>query len=266
VVRLALSLLVLLGICAACTFTNSKRQTPYIVAENVAWERLNLYGKEKNVTGFTSDLFLEICKEEEFKVKFTQTTRFPVVDLLADDSIDAVLSTLQPDEKNLRQYLFSDPYFVVGPVLVIRTSQTETSLQDMAGKEVAFERGYNWALKLANQTEAIFHPYSDISKAFDDLIDGRLQGIVLDSMVAFHIINMRYKGKLRLAGPLIDEMGIRLVVKKGKNEELIHQFNHGLLHLKKNGLYLKILRYWDLFDAEDPTSLYASRNNLKMNF
>ena len=47
-------------------------------------------------------------------------------------------------------------------------------------------------------------------------------------------------------------------IKKGRNEELIEHFNQGLKVVRENGLYLKMLRYWGLFDATDPSSAYLT--------
>ena len=223
-----------------------------MIAQNTTWERLNLYGKEKNVSGFSNDLLQEISQLEKFKIKLVQTNQFPVVDLLKDEGIDAVLSTLSPDERNIKLYQFSDPYFTVGPVLVVKEGSLISSIQDLQGRGVGFERGYNWAISLAARTDIIFQPYSEVSQAFDALKRGEIEGVLCDSMVANHMVQAHYKGILRLTGPLVDFMGIRLVVKKGKNEELIVQFNEGLKKVKETGLYYKVLRYWSLFDMSEP--------------
>ncbi|MDB6081329.1 MAG: putative bacterial extracellular solute-binding protein, partial [Chlamydiia bacterium] len=129
-----------------------------------------------------------------------------------------------------------------------------TSLKDMNGKELGFERGYIWALQIKDSTSSIFRPYDDVTSAIDDLIASHLDGVIVDALVGYRLASGLYRGSLRAAGPPIIPLGIRLIVKKGKNEELVTLFNQGLAELKKSGLYEKVLRYWGLFDVENPKS------------
>ena len=251
-------LLLMIVAMISCKSSARPRTKPYIIAQNNAWEYLNLYGKEKNVSGFSDDLVLEISKVEGITVQLVSTNKSPVVSLLNQDDIDGVFSALTPNDQNMRRYDFSEPYFVLGPVLVVRENDPAHTLEDMGHREIGFERGYYWALQLASTTDAIFDPYNDVMYAFDDLKKGTIDGVIVDSMVAYRAVGGIYKGVLRIAGPPLAPLSIRLVVKKGKNEELIEYFNQGLEVVKKNGLYQKILRYWELFDATDPASAYLT--------
>lgn len=258
VLRIVFFLLLILITDVSCSRNARKRTTPYVIAQNNAWEFLNLYEKEKNITGFSDDLLAEISKIEKIDIQTVATNKTPIVSLLRQNGIDGVLSALAPDEQNMRRYDFSVPYFVLGPVLVVRQNDPAHTLEEMGHREIGFERGYFWALQLANTTDAIFDPYNDVMPAFDDLKRGVIDGLIVDSMVAYRVVGSTYKGILRVAGPPLASVAIRLIVQKGKNKELLDHFNHGLEAVKKSGLYLKILRYWDLFDAMDPSSIYLT--------
>ncbi len=245
-----------------CTTDQSKRRTPYIIGQNGQWESLNLCGKENNVSGFSDDLLREIGRVEGITMQVVSTNQSPVITLLNQEGIDAVLTSLATSGQNMRRYDFSQPYFLAGPVLVIRKNASYTSLDQMKAKDIGFERGNVWALQLANTADAVFLPYDDILRAFDDLQKGSLDGVVVDAVVGYRLVGGIYRTVLKIAGPPLVPMALRLVVEKGKNEELIQHFNHGLEVVKKDGLYTKMLHYWGLFDAEDPSSaLYEGEPN-----
>ncbi len=254
--RVSILLLSVFVAIMGCTSGSKVRITPYIIGQNCAWESLNLYGKENNVTGFSDDLLLEVSRVEGISMQVVTTSLSPVVTLLEQEGIDAVLSALTPNDKTKKKYEFSEPYFILGPVLVVRKDAPYTNLEQMKAKDVGFERGNAWALNLANTTDAVFLPYDDMLPAFEDLQKGSLDAVVADAVVAYRLVGGVFRGALKIAGPPITPQALRLVVEKGKNEELITHFNHGLEAIKKNGLYSKILHYWGLFDALDPTSAF----------
>jgi len=252
-----MSLLLLAFIAiVGCTSGAGKRTTPYIIAENALWPSLNLCGKENNVSGFSDDLLLEISRVEGISMQVVSTGQTPVTSLLDKEGIDAVLAGLIMSDPNMREYDVSLPYFTAGPVLVIRKNDPYTALDQMRAKDIGFERGNFWALQLANTADAVFVPYDDISHAFDDLQKGSLDGVVVDAVIGYQLVGGIYKDVMKIAGPPLVPMALRLVVEKGKNEELIQHFNHGLEVLKKNGLYTKMLHYWGLFDANDPSTAF----------
>lgn len=226
------------------------RTTPYVIARNPSWEQLNLYGTEKNISGFTDDLLFEIAKDQKMKIRLITSSRAPLVGLLDQDGVDAVISATTPTEENSRLYLFSEPLLVLGPVLVVQQNSPYTSVPDLAGKEIGFERTDSSALMLTDSAKAIFRPYDGAAQAFEDLINGRIDGVIVNAIIAHRLASNVYQGDVRILTPPLAPIGIRLVVKKGKSEELVALFNQGLAELKKEAFYQKILLYWSLFDLE----------------
>jgi len=222
------------------------------------WETINVYGAEKKLAGFSDDLLYEIAKVEEFSVRIHPTNRYASFEQLNRGVLDGILTGVVPDEQNQRLYHFSEPYFVTGPVLLVRINSPYQSLKELEGREVGFDRSYSWALKMRDATSTVFRPYDDVERSLDDLAEGHIDGLILDAVVAYSTVSGPYRYSLRIATKPLITMGVRLVVKIGGNaEELVPLFNKGLEEIKKVGLYPKMLRYWGLFDAMNPASAYT---------
>lgn len=251
-----LRFLVCLLLFVACT-SSHKRTAPYVIARSSGWTHVNLYGAEKRVLGFSDDLLYEVSQLENIPIQLMLTPETPSLSLLDDGEADAILSGLQPNDQNMQSYLFSNPYFLSGPVLLIQQSAPYTSLTDMNGKIIGYDRNYNWALLLTDTGNTIFRPYDDTNAAIEALINGNIDGVVADALIAYKSASGLYRGLIRAVGPPLLPLGIRLIVKKGKNEELVSEFNDGLQKLKESGLYDKMLRYWGLFDITKPHTIYT---------
>ncbi len=232
----------------SCGESNTKQN--YQIARNIQWDEISFYGAEKNVLGFSDDLILEIAKMQKFQPKLMTFTRGSIMQALERKDVDAVLTAKQPTERNRKKYLFSEPYFIVGPVLLIRKESSFTALKDLSNREVAYERSYQWPLLLTESSFCILRPYDEVLKAVEDMVRGRVDAVIMDAIIANRLSNGLYHNSIKIAGPPLKPIGLYLAVKKGGREELIARFNKGLAKTKKEGLYSKMLLYWGLFDAE----------------
>jgi polar amino acid transport system substrate-binding protein len=240
-----LLVLLLCLFCAGCFKTKEKRT--FTIARKATWEGVNLHGTEKKIQGFTNDLIFEISRIEnaEFIVK---SVEYPgsIIPLLEDPSIAAVLSVLEPTPLTLKNYAFSDPFFTFGPVLVTTSAKPITSFDELQEKIVGFERGLYGAY-LNDTLHAVFRPYDQMTYAVEDLVNGNIDVLILDSIYAYQLASGIYAGKIIIIPLKLPVIQFRAVVKKGPNEEFILLFNEGLKNIKESGVYEKMLRYWEVF-------------------
>jgi polar amino acid transport system substrate-binding protein len=157
--------------------------------------------------------------------------------------------TLVPASKNLKQYRFSDPFFAFGPVIVLRIDQPYKNLGDLKDKMVGFDRSYGSALEGRSDIQFFMQPYDQMSMAMEDLLNQKLDAVVLDSILAYQYAKSFYQGRIKVVMPPLKETDLRLVTKIGKNDRLIKLFNDGLKEIKEQGLYDKMLEYWSLINA-----------------
>ena len=71
--RAIFPLLLLSGFSVTGCFSEPEVKT-YEIYRNTGGEELNLYGTEKNVQGFTEDVFVEIANRAGFKINFVRST------------------------------------------------------------------------------------------------------------------------------------------------------------------------------------------------
>ncbi len=241
----------LLLIFHSCTSHPPERQTPYVIARSSVLEQLPLRGLEKNFFGFSQDLFTQIANLEKYKFILITSETLPLVSLLDDGEADAVVSVVEPTDWLRREYLFSQPFFVMGPVLVVKTDSPYTKNKDLMGKTVAYQRELLTESLYTDRYNFNLVPYNtDVTHAVDDLLHGDIDAMIVDSLIAVQLEASLYKNAIRILVPPVKPVGLRLVVQVGKNEELIDKFNEGLEEIKKSGLYDKMLNYWGLFDAQ----------------
>jgi len=233
-------------------FCSKHKKPVYVVVRNIFWESIDLKGTQKSVQGFSDDLLYDIAQQEKFHVQIISTDAVPIISALNNPKVDGVLSAYAPTPNNEKYLNFSHPYFVVGPVLVVRNGAPVSSLDDMNGKEVAFERGYPYAIQLSGTSSCFFRPYDKISSALDDLLNKTVDGVIMDSTIAFQFIQGFYAGKIHIVGAPLKPTALRLIAIKGENDELIEMFNKGLKEFHSNGKLVELLQYWNLYDAQYP--------------
>jgi len=86
--------------------------------------------------------------------------------------------------------------------------------------------------------------YDDIALSFDDLINKRVEAVVIDGPVAaLYLQNPKFKGKIKVVGEPMTSENYGIVVKKG-NKALLTKINAALATLKKNGKLDEIKAKW----------------------
>lgn len=240
------TLLIILLFCSSC-FRETKVNT-YTICRNIASDT-NLYGMEKNVQGFTDDIFFEIAKNEGFRINFINIGNRSILSALDKKGNDAAIITQPLSPKNEKLYLVSDAFFSVGPVLILRANDTLENFNAQRVKVIGFGRYLGEDLTTREDLGYIFRPYDQIVSAIEELLSARIDAVVMDSIYGHQLESGLYANKIKIATPLFNVTKFRLAVKKqSKNEELIALFNRGLEKLRDEGTYEKILVYWGLYE------------------
>lgn len=244
--RLIFSILIALGICVSCFH---KRKEQFTVARRTSWEGVALHGVGKHIQGFTDDLLYEIAKNEKIRIDITTVdSSAEITSFLDKKGIDGVLSVLSPTVQNQRLYRFSDPFFAFGFVLVTRPTDTYSTLADLKDKVVGYERGLMGGLQPKIEFAGFLKPYDQMTYAMEDLLYGKIDAVILDSIYANQLVSGLYMNKVRMSDKPLEFINFYLVVKRGENEELIDLFNNGLHELRMQNTYKKMLEYWTLYN------------------
>lgn len=248
----------LLGLCVFFTLfiwlrtkeKESIKEHYFIVASDSRLFSLDLHGKEQYMQGFTSELMDFIAKNEEIKLQLvTSGGVFQFFDNLENGYYDGVVSSMPPSVLNQDKYLFSEPFYLTGPVLIVPIKSSATKVSDL--RTIGIKTGTYGSLALANLPSISTLSFENINVALSELVAGRIDGIVLDSLSAYAYIQGYYKDKLKIVTPPLDSQGLRLVTKHNFfGKALVKIFNEGLEKAKEEKIYDKILQKWDLTNPE----------------
>jgi ABC-type amino acid transport substrate-binding protein len=247
-----LRFLLVLLLAASCSFGIHKKKTSFVIARSTSWEHAELYGLEKNLSGFIEDLLDDMAKQENIQIRLVVQDQYSLLSYLEREEIDGVLTMFEPDSSQKEQYRFSEPFFVFGPVLVVRAGATYKSLKDMKDRQVGIERHFFPAVSSKENSSSIFVPYDTPKAALEALLNSEVDGIIIDAAIAYKLYSGADRDKIQIVGKPLRPYAFRLVTRKGKSDELVDYFNHALITLKSTGLYYKILKYWGLFDISNP--------------
>lgn len=230
---------------------SGKRTSPYVIARTTNWQDIALGGTEKTLQGFSDDLLFEISRLEDIHIEFRNVQESNAFHLLENDpSIDAILSAMDPNEITRQRYSFSEPYFTIGPVLIVRADSPYSSLADMKNKEIGFPRYSPWISDIPDLQNLLLVPIDQVNAAFDKLWNREIDGLLLDSIEAYKMTQGLYSNAAKIITDPLKRVSIRLVTLKGKNQDLLDSFNKGLENMRKHGLYSKMLKYWGLYEPK----------------
>lgn len=219
----------------------------YYIARDSTWYPLDLRGKEKNMVGFANDLIQEIAELEGFKVQVFEVGRSGIFDGLNTGRYEAVYSTLHPNPVNRKKYTFSDPFYLLGPVLVVPADSNIKSLKDLNGKILGIESGALQIFDIPEPPDVVIIPYDSVSTALEKLDKNIIDAAIVDVLRAYVFTEGFYANRLKVATSPLTDRGLRLAASnKPESLLLVSQFNDGLTKLKESGRYDELIEKWGL--------------------
>lgn len=212
---------------------------------------MNLRGKEKNMVGFSNDLIQAAANEQGMYANVFEVGRNALLDGLHTGDYDAILSSIPPNAINLKKYGFSDSFYLLGPVLIVRENSNAKSLKDMKGQIMGVERGALQVLAIPEPPGVILIPYITANAALEHLDDNAIDGVMLDALRAYVFTKGFYSGRLKVVTSPLTDLGLRVITRNEPESLLfLSRFDEGLKAVKKSGLYDKLIEKWDLIDTE----------------
>jgi polar amino acid transport system substrate-binding protein len=210
-----------------------KEPTKIVIASDATFPPMEMVDTNKNIVGFDIDLMNAAAKAGGFTVEFKNTAWDGIFAGLDNGKYDAVMSSVTITDERKGTMDFSLPYINAGQILTVRANESGvTTLDDLKGKTVGAQIGTTGAfaidkVKVANKINE--KTYDEIGLAFEDLANGRIDGVVVDNPTAasYALQNDKYKGKLKTVGVAFTEEYYGVAVKKG-NKKVLDVINAGL--------------------------------------
>lgn len=221
-------------------------RTKLVIATDATWPPMEYVDENREVVGFGPDMMKAIAEAADFDVEIRNTAWDGIFAGLAAGSYDAICSSVTITDERKESMDFSEPYVNAGQVLVVTKDQKAvTSLSDLAGERVGAQIGTTGAIEIGKVSTVTLASYDEVGLAFEDLMNGRIAGVVADSPIAadFALQNERYKDKLMIVGEPFTDEWLGIAVQKGDTESL-RLINEGLEKIKADGTLEKIANKW----------------------
>jgi polar amino acid transport system substrate-binding protein len=231
-----------------CSRTPRTTQSRFHIAIDRSWYPLALYGKENNLLAFADELLDAIGRESGLTFDVLDIRTANLIPDLDNGFYDGMISAMPPTHLNMIRYRFSDPIYLLGPLLVVRSDSPIKSLEELAGRFVGIRRGASLQFDVPFPNANIT-PYDNMTVALADLDNNKIDALIMDSLQAYVQIQGIYAGKVKIVTSPLTQDGLRLVtLNKTRYNELFDLFNKSLSSLKENGTYEELLRKWGLFN------------------
>lgn len=245
--------LLLLGFIRACFGYREVEGTLFYVAYDTTWYPAQLHGKDRNMIAFSNELFSAISHKTSAQFQLIPVSSSNLFPNLDKDFYDGVISLYSVNDTSKDQYLFSDNFYPLGPVLILPSHSPIHTVEDLDGKSVGIRSGASLIFNTEKQPSLLVTSYNNILSALVDLDHHAIDGVFLDAMPAYVYTTGFYLHKLHVASLPLTHDGLSVVAQDTPTgKKLIATFNEGLEAVKKDGTYEALLHKWDLFNPCKP--------------
>jgi polar amino acid transport system substrate-binding protein len=220
----------------------------YVIALDPSWYPLELKSKERNMTAFAEMVMKEIGRMSDVKIDVVQLPTNRLFSEFEKRRFDGVLSALLPPLfANESPYILSTPIYRLGLVLMVGAKKPAESLSEMKDKVVGLVGNARTELNIDLYPGVNFSGYNEASQAIVDLSNKRIDGVIMDSLVAKSYAQGFYAGKFYILKTPLTSEGISLILHNSEDsKKFLSLFDSKLKELRENGEFSRLLNVWQL--------------------
>jgi len=217
-----------------------------VFATDATWPPMEFVGPDKEITGFAVDYMKAAGKEAGFTPVFKAVAWDGIFAGLDAGNYDAICSSVSITDERKNAMDFSIPYFKVRQALVVPKASTVKNIDEMKGKTLGAQISTTGHFAIKKVEGIKDKSYDEVGLAFEDLFNGRIDGVVCDDPVAaqYALQNDKYKDALKIA--TIIEAGDEfygIAMKKG-NAEVLDLVNKGIKAVQDKGIDKELQKKW----------------------
>ncbi|WP_166790359.1 transporter substrate-binding domain-containing protein [Cryobacterium tagatosivorans] len=236
----------LVGSVAACSSsvaapTEDKAQGTLKVGIEGAYPPFNYYDKDNKLVGFDVDITKALAKDMGVKIEYVATPWDSILGGLLAKKYDIIISSMAITEERKAKVDFTEPYYHTGSQLFAPTDTSITDPEDLKGKKIGVAIGTTFEEK-ARALGADVVTYKSDLLAFEDVKNGRLDGLLTDGPVGGNAIQVGGYDMKAVGTPLIDAAAGIAVNKNSAG--LLKKLNAAIAKIQDDGTYLKISTKW----------------------
>lgn len=201
--------------------------------------------KTNEIVGFDIDLITAMAKAVGDDVKIQNMQFAGIIPALQTNMIDVAAAALTITAERQKQVLFTDPYYDVGLVMVIRKKDANKykTLDDMQGKRICSQIGTTGAILGKQVKGATVGEYDQMGDAMMELKMNGCDSVLVDKTVTEYYIAQQGDKDIMMVPHLYNPKQNGFAVSK-RNTELAAKLNKGLKIIRENGEYDKIYEKW----------------------
>lgn len=204
----------------------------------------------EEVVGFDVDTGKAIAEKLGVELNYVTSDWDGLIEGLRAGRFDGILGSMAITPERSEVVNFTIPYYYSGAQLVVREDSGITDTNQMEGKIIGVATGTTFA-EDAEALGAEVKFYQDDNQTFMELINGRLDGVITDRLVALGGMEQIAGGEeLMLAGDLLRLEEMAIAVNKD-DVELLEKLNTILTELHEDGTMTEVSKKWH--NGEDIT-------------
>lgn len=237
---LLLSAALLCVLLAGCNSNNETIEV-YLNANFPPFE----YMEGNEIKGVDVDIAREIAKDLGKEVTFKNADFDGLCTSIASGKGDMAISGITITADRMEEVDFSKPYIKSVQYLILPDASTIAKMEDLAGKRVGAPVGYTGQLRISDEmekgvlkdTDTNLKTYKSAIEASQDILNGKLDAVVMDELVAQSIAEdtdgLKAIKLVYADGSAVEEE-YGVAVKKGQ-EDLLEKINATIDRLVSEG-------------------------------
>ncbi len=229
----------------------------YVFAANCAWPPLEFVDENGDIVGFEIDLVAEIAKVQNVEITIQNVAWDGIFAGLSNGAYDAVASGVSVTDERKKTMGFSTPIMTITQAILAPIgTKGLTSTATLSDKKVGVQLGTTGHIFLEAYVKdtpgmnTVIKAYDEIGFAIEDLLNGNLDAVVTDSVIAsdFVLSNPRYASKLQVSGSASDlgEPEPIAIAMLKDNTALIELVNEGLAKIVASGKMEELQKKWNI--------------------
>ena len=224
---------------------SEKDTKTYVFAVEATWPPMEFVDDSGEMVGFDIDMIDAIAQKAGFEYELRNTGWDGIFAGLANGSYDGIISAVTITDERKAAMDFSQAYLNAGQILLVPAAYDgPATLESFSDKVLGAQQGTTGDFVIED-AGIERRGYDEIGLAVEDLVNGNLDGVVVDSITAadFVVMNPAYDGTLKVIGEPFTTEEFGIAVKKG-NSQLLELVNQGLAAVLEDGTHEEIVETW----------------------
>lgn len=201
-----------------------------------------------SLTGIDIELGDMIAREAGRKLTVSTATFSELINIVHDNGADMALCALASTHDRRKLVAFSDPYAFDGMIIMVRSDENITNLTDVEGRagfRIGIDKGSTSQMLMDKyladtKVDVVLVDYPQIAKAADALLNGEIDAVISDLLVAM-CFQLEYPGRLTILSDMLNYDPLAVAIAPN-DRELVDAANRVIHRLWATGGMFELKR------------------------